>query len=101
MVRRVFDLLRGDGASTSKRRSDTIFDREVVRRERPRPRPAAAPTAEPAPRPQPPPPLAEPASRPNEERLRLVAALSSRSGLRQAWLLREVLGPPRALHRLR
>ena len=27
----------------------------------------------------------------------LVAALRSRSGLRQAWLVKEILGPPRAL----
>ncbi len=27
----------------------------------------------------------------------LVAALKSRSGLRQAWLVKEILGPPRAL----
>ena len=28
---------------------------------------------------------------------RVVAALASRSGLRQAWLAKEILGPPRAL----
>ena len=34
--------------------------------------------------------------RPDED-ARPLAALTSRSGLRQAWLLTEILGPPRAL----
>ena len=39
---------------------------------------------------------APPRTRPAGER-RLVTALMSRSGLRQAWLLKEILGPPRAV----
>ena len=36
------------------------------------------------------------AARPDEDP-RAFAALTSRSGLRQAWLVKEILGPPRAL----
>ena len=42
-----------------------------------------------------PPAAVPPAGRDGEPRL--VAALATRSGLRQAWLLKEILGPPRAL----
>ena len=94
MVRGVLDALRGE---TPARRSDTIFDREVVGRERPRPE--ERPTEETARRPQPPPP--PPAPPRDDERRRLVAALSSRAGLRQAVLLQEILGSPRALRRPR
>jgi hypothetical protein len=38
---------------------------------------------------------APPAGR--SERHPLAAALASQAGIRQAWLLKEVLGPPRAL----
>ena len=41
-------------------------------------------------------PAAAPATRPSPG-VRQMAALKTRSGLRQAWLLKEILGPPLAL----
>ncbi len=43
------------------------------------------------------PPAPEPESKQETTRQDLVAALSSRSGLRQALLLQEILGPPMSL----
>ncbi len=43
------------------------------------------------------PPAPEPKPRQDNRRQQLVAALSSRTGLRQALLLQEILGPPMSL----
>ena len=72
--------------------------RDTARREEARPAPPGEDGGRPegaAPRPRR--PRQEPAQRQPGQRQELIAALSSRSALRRAFLLQEVLGPPKAL----
>jgi hypothetical protein len=104
MVGRLLDTLRGlsGGATEPAPRPNELRREEVraarLRREVRQPR---MPPGRPAPareergRPPVPAAAAPPAGR--SERHPLAAALASQAGIRQAWLLKEVLGPPRAL----
>ena len=104
MGRRLTDTLRSlsSGAGEPPRRPNELRREEVraarLRREALqsrtppiRPAPAPAPSSEERAAPRPPSIAASPASHP------LVTALASRGALRQAWLVKEILGPPRAL----
>jgi hypothetical protein len=106
MMQRLLDALRrGRSAEPSQRhyrpnelRLDTVRA-ERVRREARRPEPAPRQPARSqeelqarAPRE----PRPAPITQPRRARHQL-AALKTRSGLRQAWLLKEILGPPLAL----
>ena len=105
MIGRALDTLRrqvGEAAERPPRPNE--LRRDVVRTERLRRESLRGHAASDQPR-HPPEDRREPrgpddaarAGRPNEDP-RPLAALTSRSGLRQAWLLTEILGPPRALH---
>ncbi len=106
MIRRVLQALgrrRGEPAERPPRPNELRRDvarAERLRREALRTRATASPqrvlTEERQERQERREPAAARAGRPDGEPS-LVAALRSRSGLRQAWLVTEILGPPRAL----
>ena len=104
MIGRALEALRRRAGGPTERPPRTNeLRREAVRAERLRRealRGEAATSQPPSPPeerrgPPAPPAAVPPAGRDGEPRL--VAALGTRAGLRQAWLLKEILGPPRAL----
>ena len=100
MIRRVLDSLRrqvGEPADRPTRANELRRDAARAERLRREALQAEAAASQPQrPREEPREPEAGRAGHPDGGAL-LVAALRSRSGLRQAWLVQEVLGPPRAL----
>ena len=104
MVRRLLDaMLRGADEPPARPLRPNELRRDAVRAERLRREALRAEAATSQPRrppeewreqrePRDAPPPTRPAGEP-----RLVTALMSRSDLRQAWLLKEILGPPRAV----
>ena len=109
MMQRLRDALRREGSADSSRRQYRpnelrldVVRAERLRRESRRTEPALRQPGrsleelqvqERRPRES---PAATPAARPRPV-TRQMAALKTRSGLRQAWLLKEILGPPLAL----
>ncbi len=99
MIGRVLDAFRRHGDPPGQALRPNELRRDAARAERLRRealRAEAAASQPRRPREEPREPEAARAGRPDGGAL-LVAALRSRSGLRQAWLVQEVLGPPRAL----